>query len=206
MVDSRVIALDKEILAMIFRLPEGQHGIELRPGHVQSTTYRPTGFNEVDASENDYNWKNCTSQLMTDKILFQRYALHMQDNREFVWAAQVFQAEDTRDRAWMSHFCKKLYNALAEGKRSVSSPAEFVAASHVQIILMYYYQGWGYDLPRAEVGQETLSSWHWTYLHHAEFGRMQGRTARMGLQDSPSNQTRCPDSLPRGLTPPLTAT
>lgn len=44
MVDGRVISLDREILAMIFRVPEGPNKVELWLSNVQSATYQPTGF------------------------------------------------------------------------------------------------------------------------------------------------------------------
>lgn len=76
---------------------------------------------------------------MTERILFQRYALQLQENRSEVSAAQIFQAEDVKRRAWSSYLRKKLLDVLAHGKESLTIPGSFMAASHVDIILTYYY-------------------------------------------------------------------
>lgn len=74
-------------------------------------------------------------------------ALQMKETRGEISDAQAFQADDTRDRAWMSYFRKKLLDALAGGKKTLILARNCMAASHVDLILEYYYWGWGMEVP-----------------------------------------------------------
>lgn len=109
-------------------------------------------------------------------ILFKRYALQMQKKCAKVLDAQIFQAEDAKRRAWLSYVRKKLFEVLAHKLESLTYLGNFMAKSHVDIILLYYYKGWDKELPKD--GQETLRAWHW-HNPQLEFKTMQNHTARL---------------------------
>lgn len=96
MVDGWAISLDKEILAKICRLPKGQHKVGLWLSATQSAVYEPRRFNVEAACKNGYYWKKGTDQLITERILFQRYALQMQENGMEVSSVKIYEAKDIK--------------------------------------------------------------------------------------------------------------
>lgn len=75
--DGPVISLDEEILDNVFRVP---NKVELCLSASQTNTCRATGFGAEAMCDNGYYVKKCSDALMLERILFQRYALHMQKN------------------------------------------------------------------------------------------------------------------------------
>lgn len=211
LVDGRVLSLDKVILDKIFSLPDGKHDVEHRL-NMASIMHQPTGFDAEDASKNGYSWRKCQCPSMTEKFLFQRYTLHMQENREEISAAHVFQAENIHDRAWMSYFPRKLFDVLTFAKASLPI-GNLVVASHDDIILTYYYRGWDLEIPQAKDGKDSLKASRWWYPKREEFGTMQESVIVMGapgehptggmLNPSSSDQSAIAPSAPTQAAGPL---
>lgn len=71
-VDGREIRLDQDILAEVFRVPEGNHKVELPLRAAQTSTYEPREFNEEATCINGYYVKKCSNELVLNRLLFQR--------------------------------------------------------------------------------------------------------------------------------------
>lgn len=101
---------------------------------------------------------------------------------------QVFQAEDTRPRGWMSYFKKKLFNVLVGGKKTLTVAGNFMFANHVDIILEYYYRGLGMEVPAGK--RDSLRAWYWQFPECAKFGARQGCCGKIGPRALVEERTR----------------
>lgn len=161
--ERRTIGLDHVTLSLIFCLLEGANKVEQHFNNVNDAPPTLAGFSPVAICSNGYKMKKCIKDQVMEWLLFQRYALHMHENRPKVAATQVFQAMDTRPRAWNSYFRRKLHEVFSRGKTSLAKEGSFHAASHVDIILHYYYLGRGCPIPTLKKKRDVWSGWLWTF-------------------------------------------
>lgn len=86
------LGLDEEALIAIFCLPKGPNKVEQRLNNVNGIPLQSVRFSADAACSHRFRLKKRISNHIMERLVFQRYALQMQENRSEIAAIQIFQA------------------------------------------------------------------------------------------------------------------